>query len=210
MINKFVGRVLQMNRDEFRRSIEFYRSLAADEMKNERRVGNKFVGPRAEIKGKIELNHVMNPLRPFFSADTGLDDKYVSTFRMGHFNIPEKLSNSVQGTNYIGGMEFGKNLVRQKVVGDMDNLVSFLKEYKFGIFDLFQKEEHNGTEILDIRVYECIECASLPNIGKPACYFEAGMITGILMEMTKNEVNTEEIRCWTSGYSFCQFRVSLE
>lgn len=116
----------------------------------------------------------------------------------------------MQGTNFVGGMEFGSKLVRQNIVTDMDDLTSFLLEYKFGILDLFNEEEMNGRKIFDIRVYECIECACLPNIGKPACYFEAGMITGILTEMTKKEVSTEEVRCWTNGYSFCQFKVILE
>lgn len=199
-----------MNGDEFKKAINFYRSLAADEIENEKTIGKSLVGPRSEIQGKLDLNNVMDPSRPFFTADTCADDKYVSTFRMGHFNMPEQLTKSTHGTNYIGGMEFGSNLIRQKIIGNMDDLVSFLLEYKFGILDLFHKEKLNGMEILDVRVYECIECACLPNMGKPACYFEAGMITGILAEMTKKEVSTEEVRCWTSGYSFCQFKVTLE
>jgi len=199
-----------MNGDNFKRTINFYRSQAADEIQNEKTIGKRVVGPRSEIQSKLNLNHVMNPSRPFFAADTSSDDNYVSTFRMGHFNMPEQLSKSIHGTNYIGGMEFGSNLIKQNIVSDMDDLVSFLLEYKFGILDIFHKEVLNKKEIIDIRVYECIECACLPNMGKPACYFEAGMITGILTEMTKKEVSTEEVRCWTSGYSFCQFKVTLE
>lgn len=198
-----------METDEFKKIIKFYRELAVNEIKMEKTVGGTVIGPRAELHGKLELNHMMDPKRPFFSSKTSADDKYVSTFRMGHLNTPEVLSKSVRGANYIGGMEFGSNLIKQRVVTDIEDLVSFLLDYKFGILDLVNEEGVNGKDILDLRVYECIECACLPNLGKPTCIFEAGMITGILSEMTNKDVSAKEIRCWTNGYSFCQFEVTL-
>lgn len=199
-----------MNKEEFDSIIKYYRELAAQEMEIENKVGNTLLGPRKELNGKLELNHIMDPKRPFFASKTSSDDKYASTFRMGHFNTPNVLSKSVRGANYVGGMEFGSNLIKQKVVTDIDDLVLFLLDYKFGILDLFNEEVIDGKDILDLRVYECIECACLPNLGKPTCIFEAGMITGILSEMTKKIVSAKEVRCWTNGYSFCQFEVTLE
>ena len=199
-----------MEKEEFNKIIRFYRELAAEEIEMENKVGNTVIGPRDELQGKLDLTHVMDPKRPFFTSKSRSDDKYVSTFRMGHFNTPEVLSKSVKGANYVGGMEFGSNLIKQKVVTDIDDLVLFLLDYKFGILDLVNEEEINGKNILDLRVYECIECACLPNLGKPTCIFEAGMITGILTEMTRKDVSAKEIRCWTNGYSFCQFEVTVD
>jgi uncharacterized protein len=199
-----------LERDELDKVIKFYRELAANEMEMEKTVGDNVIGPRDEVHDKLELKNVMDPKRPFFTSKTISDDKYVSTFRMGHFTTPEILSKSIKGANYVGGMEFGSNLIKQKVVTNIDDLVLFLLDYKFGILDIVNEEEINGNTTLDLRVYECIECACLPNLGKPTCIFEAGMITGILTEMTKKDVNTKEIRCWTNGYSFCQFEVTLE
>jgi len=199
-----------LEKAEFNKIIKFYRELADEEIAKETKVGSTVVGPRDELHGKLKLNHMMDPERPFFASKTSSDNKYVSTFRMGHFNTPEVLSKSIKGANYVGGMEFGSNLIKQKVVMDVDDLVSFLLDYKFGILDMVNEEEINGKEILDLRVYECIECACLPNLGKPTCIFEAGMITGILTEMTKKAVTAKEVRCWTNGYSFCQFEVTLE
>lgn len=199
-----------MEKKEYNKIIKFYRELAAKEMAMEHEVGNNLMGPKDELTGELELTHIMDPERPFFALKTSSDDKYVSAFRMGHFNTPEIISKSVKGANYVGGMEFGSNLIKQKVVTDIDDLVSFLLDYKFGILDLVNEEEINGKDIMDLRVYECIECACLPNLGKPTCIFEAGMITGILTQMTKKAVITKEVRCWTNGYSFCQFEVTLE
>jgi predicted hydrocarbon binding protein len=201
-----------MNEKEIKNAIKFYRSLAKKEMENEKIINGTLIGPRSEIKtGKLDINDIIDPSRPFMANNVGkeLDSAYVSTFRIGHFNLPEQLASTGQGTTLIGGMEFGSNLVQQKIINSLDELVAFFTEYKLGIVDVFDEHTKNDKKVLDLRVYECIECAELPNIGKPICFFEAGVITGVLSELTKKEVIAEEIRCWTSGYSFCQFDVKI-
>ena len=201
-----------MNEKEIKNAIKFYRSLAKKEMENEKIINGTLIGPRSEVKtGKLDINDIIDPSRPFMANNVGkeLDSAYVSTFRIGHFNMPEQLASTGQGTTLIGGMEFGSNLVQQEIIKSLDELVAFFDEYKLGIVDVFDEQTKNGKKILDLRVYECIECAELPNIGKPVCFFEAGVITGVLSELTKKEVIAEEIRCWTSGYSFCQFDVKI-
>ncbi|WP_242451270.1 V4R domain-containing protein [Methanothermobacter sp. THM-2] len=39
------------------------------------------------------------------------------------------------------------------------------------------------------------------------CFFEAGIIAGALFEILGGRVDAYERRCWTNGYSFCQFDV---
>lgn len=142
--------------------------------------------------------------------DAKSDTAYVSTFRIGHFNIPEQLAMSGQGTSMVGGMEFGTNLVEQGIIKNDKEVIKFLHDFKVGIIDLYDETDVDGGKIIDLRVYECIECSGLPNIGMPVCYFEAGIITGIFKELTKMDVMAEKVRCWTNGYSFCQFDVMLQ
>jgi uncharacterized protein len=201
-----------MNKEEFEKAIKYYRYLSKIEMENEKIVNGTLIGPRSNVKTKkLGISDIINPSRPFLSKEVGddLDSTYVSTFRIGHFNLPEQLASTGQGTTFVGGMEFGTNLVRQKIINSMDELGTFLIDYKIGIVDIFDEKEEDGDKLLDIRVYECIECADLPNIGKPLCFFEAGLITGVFKELTEKEVIAEEVRCWTSGYSFCQFDVII-
>ena len=91
----------------------------------------------------------------------------------------------------------------------LDELAPFLADYKIGIVDIFDEIHYKNEKNMDVRVYECIECADLPNIGKPLCFFEAGILMGIFKEFTKQDVVVEEVRCWTNGYSFCQFDVKI-
>jgi len=202
-----------MNKKDFEKAKEFYRSLAEKEIENEKIVDGVLIGPRSSVKTeKIVINDIINPSRPFLAKEASekLDSAYVSTFRIGHFNVPKQLASTGQGTTFVGGMEFGSNMVKQKIINNIDELISFLADYKMGIVDVFDEKEKDGKKIMDIRVYECIECADLPNIGKPLCFFEAGVLTGIFKELTKKDVIAEEVRCWTSGYSFCQFDVTIK
>jgi len=202
-----------MNKKDFEKAKEFYRSLAEKEIENEKIVDGVLIGPRSSVKTeKIVINDIINPSRPFLAKEASekLDSAYVSTFRIGHFNVPKQLASTGQGTTFVGGMEFGSNMVKQKIINNIDELISFLADYKMGIVDVFDEKEKDGKKIMDIRVYECIECADLPNIGKPLCFFEAGVLTGIFKELTKKDVMAEEVRCWTSGYSFCQFDVTIK
>jgi len=202
-----------MNRNECKNAIDFYRSIAKKEMDNEKIVNGTLIGPRSEVKTeKLAINDIINPTRPFLSKDVGeeFDGAYASTFRIGHFNLPEQLASTGQGITLVGGMEFGSNLVRQNILGGLDELTPFLADYKIGIVDIFDEVRHKKEKTMDIRVYECIECADLPNIGKPLCFFEAGILMGVFKEFTKQDVVVEEVRCWTNGYSFCQFDVKIK
>ena len=202
-----------MKEKEFEKAIDFYRVKAKKEMENEKIVNGTFIGPRSMVKKKnLDINDIIHPSRQFLGKNAGenLDSVYVSTFRIGHFNLPEQLASTGQGTTFVGGMEFGSNLVKQKMVKNLEDLSLLLTDYKMGIVDVFNEKQEDDGKAMDIRVYECIECADLPNIGKPLCYFEAGIITGVFKELTKKDVIAEEIRCWTSGFSFCQFDVQIK
>ncbi|NYB51541.1 MAG: hydrocarbon-binding protein [Methanobacteriaceae archaeon] len=202
-----------MNEEEIEKSIRYYRSLVEKEVENERTIDGKRVGPRKLVKkDHMDLEDIISPERPFLGKDANEDQDslYVTTFRVGNLKKPISLARAGYGTDVVAGIELGTNLVKNGIIQSVEDIGQFLAKYKIGILDIFtEKETENGKKI-DLRVYECIECAGLPNIGQPVCYFETGMIIGILMELTQKEVTAEEIRCWTSGYSFCQFDVEIK
>lgn len=202
-----------MNEDEMKKAIDYYRLLVEEELKQERIINSKRVGPRELIeKINIDLMDITRPKRPFLGkeATDDLDTLYVTTFRIGGSKNPVSLAKAGYGTDIVGGIELGTNLVKNGLLKSVDDIAPFLAKYKIGILDIFKEEETEDGKKLDLRVYECIECSGLPNIGEPICYFETGMIIGILGELTGKKVSAEEIRCWTSGYSFCQFDVELK
>lgn len=202
-----------MDDEEIKKAFDYYRSLVLEEIKKERVVDGKLIGPRKLIKkDQIDLKDMIHPERPFLSKDVteDVDSTYVTTFRVGNLKKPGLLTKTAYGTDIIGGIEFGSNLVKEGIIKTMDDISKFLIKYKIGILDIFQQEETERGIKLDLRVYECIDCAGLPNIGEPVCYFETGLIIGILSELTQKKVDASEIRCWTSGFSFCHFDVEIE
>lgn len=201
-----------MNEDEIEKAILYYRSLVEKEVDKEKTIDGKLVGPRKLVKkDHLDLTDIIQPERPFLgkAATEDQDSLYVTTFRVGNLKKPISLSKAGYGTDVVAGIEMGTNLVKNGIIKSVDDIGPFLAKYKIGIFDIFAEEKIEKGKKLDLRVYECIECAGLPNIGEPICYFETGMIIGILKELTHKEVSAEEIRCWTSGYSFCQFDVQI-
>jgi len=202
-----------MKDEEFKKAINFYRTLIAKEISDEKIVDGRPVGPRKLIKeDTIDLKDIIHPERPFFdkNAADDLDPLYVTTFRVGNLKKPLSMGKTGHGTDIIAGIELGTKLVKNGFINSFDEIAAFLAKYKMGILDVFKEEEIENGKRLDLRVYECIECSELPNVGEPICYFETGMIMGILKELTHQEVSAEEIRCWTSGYSFCQYNVIIK
>ncbi|MBI4814208.1 MAG: hydrocarbon-binding protein, partial [Methanobacterium sp.] len=202
-----------MNNKELKKAIDFYRSLVRKEITSEIIVGGKLIGPRTLTKkDHVDLKDIISPERPFLGKDASgdLDSLYVTTFRVGNLKKPISLAKTGYGTDVVAGIELGANLVKNGLIKSVDEIADFLAKYKIGILDIFNEKEIEDGKKLDLRVYECIECSGLPNIGEPVCYFETGMIIGILRELTHKEVSAEEIRCWTSGYSFCHFNVEIK
>ncbi|MDP3035152.1 MAG: V4R domain-containing protein [Methanobacteriaceae archaeon] len=202
-----------MNDADLKKAVDYYRLLVEKEIAMEKVVDGNFIGPRELIKkDQIDLKDMINPVRPFLGEESSedLDKCYVTAFRVGNLKKPAFMIKSERGTDIIAGIDLGANLVKEGLINSIDDIIHFLAKYKIGILDIFEEEEIEGGKKLDLRVYECIECAGLPNIGKPVCFFETGMIIGMLNEITQKEVNVVEIRCWTSGYSFCQFDVEIK
>jgi predicted hydrocarbon binding protein len=202
-----------MDKKEIEEAINFYRKVAEEEIKSEKQVEGNLVGPKLlNKKDKLDLNEIITTERSFFSNGNGenVDKAYVTTFRMGNFNVPSEMSRSSRGSSFVGGMNLGSQLVQEGLIKDIDSLKNMLLDQKIGIIDVFSEESYDDYKLIDIRVYECIECAGLPNIGETGCYFEAGLVTGILKEIYNKEVHAQEKRCWTSGYSFCQFEVRVD
>jgi predicted hydrocarbon binding protein len=201
-----------MKDEEFKKAIDFYRTLIEKEISDEKIVDGRLLGPRKLRKeDPVDLKDIIHPERPFFDKNVAddLDPLYVTTFRVGNLKKPLSMGKTGYGTDIIAGMEVGTKLVENGFIKSFDDIAAFLFKYKMGILDVFNEEEIENGKMLDLRIYECIECSELPNVGEPICYFETGIIIGILKELTHKEVLAEEKRCWASGYSFCQYDVVI-
>jgi len=98
---------------------------------------------------------------------------------------------------------FGKGLSKNLGFKSFDELCKFYKKYKLGRIEMISE---NPTKI---RIYDCISCSGLPDVGKPLCHFEAGFLAGYIENLYNKEAEAIETHCWGMGDKFCQFEIRL-
>jgi len=155
---------------------------------------------------RLSISDLLSPIRPYFSSLCRDDDKYVGIFRLALFSSIKGLDLDAVALAYHfhTGRSLGYELVNKGVIKSLDDLLTVFIEYRAGL-PCIVKESHDNM-IID--VYECISCSGLPIIGKPVCYFEAGLLSAILEKLIRTN-KVEETKCWSLGDTKCTFIVSF-
>lgn len=147
----------------------------------------------------------LNPARPFLSSLNKDDTKYVVNFRLVRHSELDRIV-GLSASNilwYSAGKQLGILAVEKGIVKSLDDFLTFVVSQRIGLVDVL-KESSNKARI---HVYECISCAGIPNIGRPVCHFEGGLIAGVLSKLMNAKARAIETHCWGTGYSFCGFDV---
>jgi predicted hydrocarbon binding protein len=101
------------------------------------------------------------------------------------------------------GFKVGKTFYKKLKGGDIkeltENLISFWETNNLGNIEI------QSIKPLIIQSYDCFECEDLPQLGKPACAFDSGLLEGIFSNYYGQEVEAEETKCYAQGDNFCQF-----
>jgi len=50
----------------------------------------------------------------------------------------------------------------------------------------------------------------MPQVGRPVCHLERGVIAGALEAKLGRSVRTEETKCWGLGDGVCEFEVTAD
>jgi predicted hydrocarbon binding protein len=144
---------------------------------------------------KFNIEELSNTKRDTLGRDID-----VTVFRLIRFmDLERYLGRGAHGVIYECGRELGQALNPKSV----EDVVKFCEEYKIGKVEIVNKEP------LQIRVYECISCSGLPNVGETLCWFEGGFIAGCLEKILNKKVRVKETHCAGLGYDYCQFEVKF-
>ena len=112
------------------------------------------------------------------------------------------LNSVAQTYHFHAGRSLGAEMTKEKVVRTVDDIFRAFFKYKLGLVDIV-KENTNTTVI---NIYEYISCSGLLNIGKPVCFFEAGVLSSILEHLIgRNTI--KEVDCWALGGTKCTFEI---
>ena len=97
------------------------------------------------------------------------------------------------------GQTFYKKLEGQDINDLARNLASFWETNKLGNIEI------KSMNPIIIQAYDCFECEDLPQLGRPACSFDSGLLEGIFSNYYGQKVEAEETKCYAQGDDFCQF-----
>lgn len=147
-----------------------------------------------------------NDIRDYFlKAKGGLPDMFafyrlmfrtirVELYRQG-VNIEPILSDA--------GYKMGQALYEVVRSEDLDellgNLVQFWANHQLGRMVIVSRNP------LTIHVYDCFECSDLPQIGRPACAFDIGILKAIFIARFGSDPGVKETECYAMGHDRCCF-----
>ncbi len=105
---------------------------------------------------------------------------------------------------YDAGYDIGSNVISKQIKGS--RLKDVLKE----LACIWEKLSLGTVELAEanrIRVKDCYQCGHMPDVGKPLCSSDAGIIAGVLDKTTGKKHSVRETKCWGTGYDFCEFNI---
>ena len=111
---------------------------------------------------------------------------------------------------YFAGKKLGKDIISKQIKGS--DIKSVLKE----IQDLFKDQGIGKLEIVELgdkkivlQLKECSTCYHMTEIGKPICYFESGLISGIIEGAATKKNQVSETMCGGLGDEFDEFQIKM-
>ncbi len=101
------------------------------------------------------------------------------------------------------GKRVGEVFYEQIKDDDLDillaNIIQFWDDKELGLVKIL------NLDPLTIAVYDCFECKDLPEIGKPVCSFDSGILDSIFTKYFGRDVSTNEKTCYAQGDEYCSF-----
>lgn len=64
--------------------------------------------------------------------------------------------------------------------------------------------------IFTIDLHDSVIAQSLERLGRPVCYWYAGLFAGLFTHLSKRDLSTIEIQCYASGHDVCRFMVGSD
>lgn len=83
----------------------------------------------------------------------------------------------------------------------LQNLARFWAEHKLG------RMEIKSRSPLTLYIYDCFECDELPQLGRPACAFDLGVLSAVFFAHFGEKRSIAETACYAMGDDHCCFVV---
>lgn len=105
-------------------------------------------------------------------------------------------------SGYRVGRTIAANLADRDLSVLLDRLCVFWKKHNLGTLEV------ESLAPLTLRAYDCFECGSLPQLGRPACAFDSGILEVVFSEHFGNGQQVDETACYAMGDDHCRFVIT--
>ena len=106
----------------------------------------------------------------------------------------------------LGVEAVGPNLRSERLCDALEKLKGVWSAAGLGTIEVVACAE-DGARMAETH---CATCEGLPNVGRPVCHLERGVLTGALQAALGRAVNTRETKCWGMGDGSCEFEITTD
>jgi uncharacterized protein len=165
-------------------------------------INAKFLG---DLSSEKEIEEDMNQhLKNYISDSSDPFEFFRFMFRTIRVSLLDEGIN-IDPILHNAGIKVGKTVYKKLESADIKkltkNLADFWENNKLGRFEV------KSINPLIIQAYDCFECEDLPQIGRPACAFDSGILEAVFSSYFQEPVKVEETKCYAQGDQFCRFLV---
>ncbi len=160
--------------------------------------------------GKLQRRNMEEDLKEHINRYIKSENNPFEFFRLIFHTIRVSLMN--QGMNidpilHDAGLSVGKVLYDQLHSPTdeqfLQNIARFWQTHNLG------RVEVKSLEPLIINVNDCFECSGLPQLNRPACAFDTGILEALFSRYYKEEAKVQEVECHAMGSGYCSFVIEI-
>jgi len=108
----------------------------------------------------------------------------------------------LRGSGHRVGRTVAANLASNDLPVLLERLGTFWRKHNLGTLDV------ESLAPLTLRAYDCFECANLPQLGRPACAFDSGILDAVFSDHFKKPQQVDETACYAMGGDHCRFVIT--
>jgi len=161
--------------------------------------------------GKLQRQNLEEDLKEHINRYIKSENNPFEFFRLILHTIRVSLMN--QGVNidpilHDAGLSVGEvlydRLYSPQKEQFLQNMARFWETHNLGHVEV------KSTEPLIINVKDCFECSGLPQLQKPACAFDTGILEALFSKYYKEKAKVREVKCHAMGSGYCSFVIEKE
>jgi hypothetical protein len=144
-----------------------------------------------------------NQMIPDSGADPFAFYRYMfRTIRVSLLSEGINIDPVLNEAGYRVGLTFAPSLSDKDIRKVLKKTREFWKKNNLGILEI------ESLSPLCVRAYDCFECGSLPQLGRPACAFDSGVLRAIFTRHFGTDQQVDETACYAAGDDHCRFVVT--